>query len=275
MPKTFNLLRNKRVVFFYGDDHILKLIQRFCNTPYFIPIKIDVCDLPTYTITKSYVESCKKQNNNYLIENHDGKGLSHYRRDYKGSGEVNYRKLIAIWLSKIFLIEKIIHENPFHTENFAWIDASFGRTGMNINNLTFDPLKINTISSRLKYIGKQIYSKAGFMISSQNTWLTFIPLYKEKIEVLKDSNYAHDEETIIFNIYMDNPNLFGHVIHKNAKPTVTPSGKCIKLTCNFLKHTNPSNNGGTHCCFSCKKNNGTHGPLCAKTLYNANADVVR
>jgi len=40
--------------------------------------------------------------------------------------------------------------------------------------------------------------------------------------------------------------------------------KCSSPTCNYKRHLNIKNNGGTHCCNACKLNKG-HGPLCAKT----------
>lgn len=45
----------------------------------------------------------------------------------------------------------------------------------------------------------------------------------------------------------------------------TPLQKCLRDSCNYLKHTNKMNNGGTHCCNLCKTK-GTHGPACIKLL---------
>lgn len=47
-----------------------------------------------------------------------------------------------------------------------------------------------------------------------------------------------------------------HTLHSTL-----PVTKCNTLNCNYLVHTNPQNNGGTHCCRLCKTN-GTHGPYC-------------
>jgi len=46
--------------------------------------------------------------------------------------------------------------------------------------------------------------------------------------------------------------------------------KCENPSCVFKKHTDINNNGGTHCCATCKKTNGNHGHLCSKTNYNVN-----
>jgi len=44
---------------------------------------------------------------------------------------------------------------------------------------------------------------------------------------------------------------------------IIPSKKCDRSECNYVKHDNLNNNGGTHCCLSCKKYN-YHGPNCKK-----------
>lgn len=43
--------------------------------------------------------------------------------------------------------------------------------------------------------------------------------------------------------------------------------KCARPECMFDKHPNPKNNGGLHCCNSCKLT-GTHGPACKGTVSN-------
>jgi len=42
--------------------------------------------------------------------------------------------------------------------------------------------------------------------------------------------------------------------------------KCARDKCNYVCHFNTSNNGGTHCCYSCKTDKG-HGPLCEHIEY--------
>jgi len=43
--------------------------------------------------------------------------------------------------------------------------------------------------------------------------------------------------------------------------------QCERELCAYSIHTNPNNNGGTHCCYLCKTNKG-HGPACQKILFN-------
>jgi len=41
--------------------------------------------------------------------------------------------------------------------------------------------------------------------------------------------------------------------------------KCCNNNCNFLRHTDIKNNGGTHCCKACKEKD-KHGPMCQKKI---------
>jgi hypothetical protein len=42
--------------------------------------------------------------------------------------------------------------------------------------------------------------------------------------------------------------------------------KCTRETCNYLIHPEKKNNGGTHCCNTCKES-GSHGEFCKRGLY--------
>jgi hypothetical protein len=115
IPKTLELIGNNNLVLFYENDDILKLFKKYKKTNKFLPIKIYINDLPTYEMSKDYLESCKKQNNEYLqsINNIKEKGLIHYDREYMQSGEDSFRKIFSVWSSKILLIQKIIKKKPF------------------------------------------------------------------------------------------------------------------------------------------------------------------
>ena len=50
--------------------------------------------------------------------------------------------------------------------------------------------------------------------------------------------------------------------------------KCSTLSCNFSRHTNLNNNGGTHCCLRCKIHDGKHGVNCKKKKYEEEDNLV-
>jgi len=212
MPKTFEMLAEKQIVFFYEDDDILDYIKSIVKTPHFLAIRVPVVDLPTYPLTEAYLQSCKNQDNAALRSMKDQKGLIHHAREYLQSGEDSYRKVIGIWTSKILLVERIIAENPYSSSHFAWIDISVSRFNTDYIQKKFDDTTITTPSNCMLYKGELILNNASFMISGKDTWLTFFPVYKAKLEALQDSNYAHDEETILHLIRKDHPDCLTNIL---------------------------------------------------------------
>ena len=215
MPFTFNLLKNSNIIFYYEDENILNYVEKYIKTENFIPKKKSISELPTWKISKFYLESCKNQNQEELkkINNIGEKGVRHYRDEYKKSGEDSYRKIFTIWSSKIFFIDRLIKENVFNTGFFSWVDVSYGRfketrDRWNFTELDFDDNHIYHYNSNMKYFGKKINLNASFLFGYRNSWDKFILLYKTQIDQTKNSSYAHDEETIINLFYEDNIDLF-------------------------------------------------------------------
>ena len=211
MPKTFEMLAEKQIVFFYEDSDILNYVQSIVKSSHFIAIRLPVIDLPTYSLTEAYLQSCKNQDNVALRSVKDQKGLIHYAREYMQSGEASYRKVIGIWTSKILLVERIIAENPYMSSHFAWVDVSVSRFNTNYILKKYDDTTITTPSNCMLYKGELIANNASFMISAKDTWLTFFPMYKAKLEALRDSNYAHDEETILHLMRKDRPDCLANL----------------------------------------------------------------
>jgi hypothetical protein len=214
IPKTLNRLRYKNVIFFYEDDEILRYIKKYSKNTNFISVKLPLIKLPTYELSYDLLNSCKNQDNAYLksINNQREKGLNHYNREYLKSGEDAYRGIISIWTSKVLLIEKVIELNPFNSDVFFWCDSAITKFKFNIRKINYNMNVINTNPSYGKYMGELLKHSAGLMISSKSTWLILIELYKNKLNEIKDSNYAHDEETILYLIYKENNNLFDNTI---------------------------------------------------------------
>jgi hypothetical protein len=203
------MLKDKKIVFFYEDEDILIFVKSIVDTEYFLPIHLHVTDLPTYEFSDDYLTSCKNQDNIFLQQHNDMKGIIHYWRDFRQSGEDCYRKIISIWTSKILLVDRVIQTNPYSTDAFAWVDVSMSRFNNNYIKKNYNPSCINTPPNKMSYMGEKITNNAAFMISTKAIWLLFITLYKAKLQALRHSNYAHDEETIIYLIYKEHPQLLG------------------------------------------------------------------
>jgi len=215
IPDTFDMLINRKIVFFYDDDEILNYVTKYVKTNLFKPIKIQISDLPTYEISADYLQSCKNQDNDAirLINTEREKGLIHYNREYIRSGEDSFRKVFTIWTSKLFLVRQIIEFNPFETEHFSWADVSISRmnnyrTNWNFLLNTYSDKYMYMYNSDRRYYGKKIHSCAGFMFGHKTILLNVISKFEKQLKTSKNANYAHDEETLLNLIYLDNNELF-------------------------------------------------------------------
>ena len=211
MPKTLRMLEKQNLVFFHNKNILL-------NSPTNDDIMYkerEIMDLPTYSISLDFLEACKRQNT--IKVNPREKGAVHYSREYKISGEDSFRKLFTVWTSKLFLLRNIAIENPFDTEYFAWSDISISRLENNRahwNFLEYDfsfdnSIKIFVYPSQMYYKGERLSGNAGFMLFRRDSIIDFVEEYEKKMNYLTNDSYAHDEETIIHEVYKDCPNLFG------------------------------------------------------------------
>lgn len=212
-----NYLNDCNLVFFYNNDKFLKHVKKNIKTKNVVYIKRNINQLKTFKISKNYLDSIKNQDNKELIEKYNcsnkmEKGLRHYNRELKKSGENNCRKIFTIWTSKIFLVEEIIKMNPFNTEYFAWIDCGFDKFKKKRNILEINPSQFLLLpGAALTYYNEKINFSASLIYGNKNIWNKIIPLYQKEIVKHKDSNYGHDEETIINLVYKKNKNLFFNI----------------------------------------------------------------
>lgn len=221
IPKTFNILRNCNIVFFYDDDDVLSDIKQHIQTNNIIYKKISIESLETYNLSNDYLETCRLQDNNSIrkINTDNEKGLVHYQREYEKSGEESFRKVFTVWTSKLFLLNQIIDENPFNTDYFAWIDISASRVNVNEKYFTQNYLPNNIYHftmNVMRYYGIKLPLMGFFMIAHKNSWKKIIPLYEKQLQLSKNSRYAHDEETILYLVWKDHTNLFCDI--KKYKP---------------------------------------------------------
>lgn len=211
MPKTLGMLEEQNLVFFHNNNILLNSIAN----EEIIYEEREIVDLPTYSISLNFLEACKRQNNVLLHPRE--KGAIHYSREYKISGEDSFRKVFTVWTSKLFLLKNIALQNPFNTEYFAWSDISISRftnirTHWNFFEYEFsfdNSIEIFFYPSQMYYKGEILSCNASFMLFNRNSIINFVDRYERKMNHLINDSYAHDEETIIHEIYKDSPDLFG------------------------------------------------------------------
>jgi hypothetical protein len=215
IKKTFSLLKNYDIVFFYNNDKYINIIKNILdksNNIKFIHRNIE--DLPAYKYSNKLLNLCKNQNNVVLnkINNGNEKGLVHFDRELK-NGDNNYKKIMSIWFSKLYLIKECIEKNYYSNENIAWCDISITKFSNKIlKNTLFYELditnnKIIIFNNIMKYKGNQLKIGAEYVQSNRNKFIEFINKYIFEFENLNE-NYCHDEETIMNLVYNKNKENF-------------------------------------------------------------------
>ena len=201
----FKLYNDCNIIFYYDDERVFDAINKTNKKCNLKMIKKSIEELHTYKYSDDLLNSCKNQDNEYLISVKKGreKGLVHYNREYMKSGEETYKKLFTIWTSKLFLIKECIENNIFNSEYFAWSDVALHKYNRKreIYIKTYWKNRIAMLCKNcMRYMGKSISITACYMSSDINFWLKFIDLYEKQFMESKDSNYAHDEETILYQV---------------------------------------------------------------------------
>lgn len=213
LPKTLDLLKNKKVIFFYDDDEILEIVKASIDTEYFVARKLLVSEMWAQQYIDQIVACSKKFKILSWARVKAEKGVVHYRRDLLGSGEEAYKSILTIWLSRIFIVTDIvIEENPFDTPNFAWVDASISRlrksSAARIVDKTVVPDKVLMNGSRMRYQGRRLNYSGGFILASLEDWKNFRGLFsRELLDSIQDT-YPFDDEVLIHKISKKHGHLF-------------------------------------------------------------------
>ena len=93
--------------------------------------------------------------------------------------------------------------------------------------------------------------------------------YHLNLQLNKDLN-RNEKSFSVKDLSTDNIKLINNIYKKDFEKfnyeMIQIKEKCIRPGCNFLKHDDPKNNGGTHCCNFCRTK-GLHGVLCMGRLF--------
>lgn len=153
----------------------------------------------------------------------------YYKMMYKTGSQfiLNSERLLKLHLQTVFLYHKV-RRIPYIMYLVRPINGSSGFSKGHFNK---------DLNYYIKYLGE--FSQAEMYCEKYNRFIT------EKGVALK----SNDIDTFY---------------RKNISEVSNITYKCIK--CDFCTHPCITNNGGRHCCNSCKVS-GTHGPSCKKKIY--------
>jgi hypothetical protein len=258
IPRTLDLLQGQNLVFFHGDRASLDAVGRHRATGRFRSVRMEIEDLPAYDLAEDYVQACKRQDNDRLrqVERGNEKGLAHFERDYLQSGEDVYRKIITIWMSKLFLVEQVMRDDPFDTEFFAWVDATVARfnnkrANWNFIEQRYDNRHVHHYGNEMRYMGEKCRLNASLMFGHRDVMSRVVDLYRSQLYASRHSDYAHDEETILNMVCRDNGEWFRKIgdpidrsrRHSRIRRTLK---RTVSRVARFLKGPGSASTVGEH-----------------------------
>lgn len=221
-PETCEMIRGGNLILFHDGNRVADTILHAAKSNDIMveEIEIPIENLPGYGVSDRLLRCCKRMSPEPVTRNNPAngeKGIIHYWREYRDSGESAYRKIIGIWMSKIPLVAKqAIDRNPFSTTRFTWIDVTVSRfTGARSNwafmQAALPADKMSHYRSPMRFRRQQLPINASFMSAAEDVWGSVDALFERKLNASYDDDYAHDEETILGACHAAAPDLFHEI----------------------------------------------------------------
>lgn len=225
IERTFRLLRNSQLFFFTDCDTVKPLLYDL-SKKFNIDLTVihkPLQELPAKEFVDKIVDSAKSMNLsrsdiNYDINPYSEKGIIHYFRDLKKAGEDNYRSLLLIWLSKILLVNETIstYSSINDRKLICWVDCTAEWFSHTRNNWNFSqqklPLdKLSHYGGALYYMGNRMPIVANFLSGGTDVWEKLENEFLNEVKLVENVAYAHDEETLLNNILIKNPENFNTI----------------------------------------------------------------
>lgn len=220
IPKTLAMLAGSRLVFFYDDPALLRFVEKHALDKEIdlVPAERPIDELPARALSEGFAASCERMGLDAFPEPEDKnkeKGVIHYWRDWKRGGPQFYEDLLSIWLSKVSLVREAAESAQDHGLGgyFAWIDASVARFSRKRRHWDFTRVRlpeaqISCYRNDMRYFGGALPVNASFLGGGAAVWPEMERRFLVKARASLDTAYAHDEETILSAVYLDDPDLF-------------------------------------------------------------------
>lgn len=205
LPRTLFFLQDQNVVFYYEDENIAKIVSGFrFNSLHLVKRSVD--QLPKSAQSRTIAENIQSFDFDKFPHRCRERGLSHYKRDFIGSGPAVYRAMLAIWLSKIDFVCEQVDRNPCGTDHFCWVDASVARfcasRSMNqmINLPKSGACRVYVPRLPARFFGEPIKFNASFISGSAASWMSLRAEFDRQLAGMVDGNYPIDDEVVLTSI---------------------------------------------------------------------------
>lgn len=230
LPQTLQMLAGSRLWFYSNDADVLRQVSEICadHQVDLTAVLLDFQALPAWSIAADYVCACERMHLDLYgppVRRMKEKGVNHYWRDLIGSGPESYRRVLAIWLSKVELTAALAARlEPGSI--VAWVDASLARKNnarpcWDFTRCALPPGRLTHYPSQARIYGATLPLSAGFLAADAPTWSLIQEHFVAARTSLVAMPYGHDEETILSKCLGDHPELF-HVLQADAPPATRP-----------------------------------------------------
>ena len=230
LSETLALLRGSTLHFNSNHSETLASVTRLAklNDIHLELEDVAIEELPGWGISKTLVECCSAMKLDVMTRpaslKVSEKGVVHYWRDFKDGGPDTYRRLLAIWMSKIALTTSV-SRGAAGDDIFAWVDISLSRfngqrTNWDISNLALDSNKVSHFASQMQFQGQTLPLNASFLAAGARTWAALEASFALATQQAVQMPYAHDEETILSDCVRRAPDDF-HTIGSPLTPDNT------------------------------------------------------
>ncbi len=230
LPKTLRMIRGGELLVFHDDPAVLAMFQSAARDAGVAVIgeRIALVDLPAYRHGPALLACCKSMDPaRFQIDYPDPskeRAVNHYLRDYVKSGEESYMGLMAIWLSKMYLVKRATEIEPLvDRQFFAWLDANVSRfkhlrTNWDFANYAFGENSLHHYSTSTHFEGKPLSINASFLCAHRNVWPEILALFEKELIGSLNDRYAHDDETLLHRVRQKHPHLFTKIGDKYSRP---------------------------------------------------------
>lgn len=219
LPETLRMIRGQRLVFYYEEEFIGRLVKRLCED---IGIEVSLRCVP--------LETLPQRENATIIANaardprttartvlSKEKGVAHLRAMDVAGDRSEYEKNLSVWLSKIDLTMSVAREIQ-RREPVAWIDIgvsklNFRRHNWNFATLPVSPMRLSHYGSNMRYLGERLPLNASVLLGYPESWNAVCKLFNETVAMRAADCYPHDEETLLSHVLRETPDLFECIGH--------------------------------------------------------------
>lgn len=221
-PVSLRMISGSQLVFFYEEDCIGEIVAKICEdwSVNLLLKKRPIGDLPQRRAALEIAANADRSALPAEDECVKEKGWSHLNGMVHGADRDEYEDNLAIWLSKVDLVQDASECAVSDDTPVAWMDFGIAKFNYMRSSWNFpvavrqcDPSKLCHYDSSMRMCQRKLPLNASFLCGSPVIWAELLEEFQKQIAAAKCENYPHDEETLLAQIVKVRPELFQCIGH--------------------------------------------------------------